>query len=140
MEGKKGYIAFVVAKDGTPLMPCQNPRKVRKLLKEKRARIFRHDPFTIQLLYESEMGTQPVEICEDTGYLKVGFSAKSEKHEYVREELTLLPDEKKRHMAQVIYRRIRRNRLRYREPRFDNSRDGEVRYSSHCGVRTRGNP
>lgn len=125
MEGKKGYIAFVVAKDGTPLMPCQNPRKVRKLLKEKRARIFRHDPFTIQLLYESEMGTQPVEICEDTGYLKVGFSAKSEKHEYVREELTLLPDEKKRHMAQVIYRRIRRNRLRYREPRFDNRKKPE---------------
>ena len=120
--GTKSYIAFVVAKDGTPLMPCQNPKKVRKLLKEKRVRIFRHDPFTIQLLYESEMGTQPVEICEDTGYLSVGLSIKSEKHEFVREELTLLRDEKQHHMAQGMYRRQRRSRKRFRKPRFDNRR------------------
>ena len=120
MEKKKSYIVFVVAKDGTPLMPCTNPKKVRRLRKEGRARIYKHDPFTIQLLYESEMGTQPVEICEDTGYLKVGLSAKSKKHEYVREELSLLPDEKQRHMDQMKYRRQRRNRKRYREPRFDN--------------------
>ena len=118
--GTRSYIAFVVAKDGTPLMPCQNPKKVRILLKEKRARIFRHDPFTIQLFYESEMGTQPVEICEDTGYLNAGLSIKSGKHEYVREELTLLCGEKQRHMAQGMYRRQRRNRKRYRKPRFDN--------------------
>ena len=118
----KSYIAFVVAKNGTPLMPCQNPKKVRRLLKEKRAKIFRHDPFTIQLLYESEMETQPVEICEDTGYLSVGLSIKSKKHEYVREELTLLRDEKQHHMAQRIYRRQRRNRKRYRKSRFNNRR------------------
>lgn len=98
MEQKRSYIAFVVARDGTPLMPCRNPKKVRRLLKEERARVFRHDPFTIQLLYESE------------------------KHEFVREELTLLSDEKQKHMAQVRYRRQRRNRLRHRRPRFDNRR------------------
>ena len=122
---KKSYVVFVVAKDGTQLMPCTNPKKVRKLLKEKKARVFKHDPFTIQLLYESEMGTQPVEICEDTGYLKMGLSIKSEKHESVREELSLLPDEKQRHMDQVKYRRQRRNRKRYRKPRFDNRKKEE---------------
>ena len=122
---KRSYIAFVIAKDGTRLMPCTNPKKVRKLLKEKRAKIFRYEPFTIQLLYESEMGTQPVEICEDTGYLSVGLSIKSEKHEHVREELTLLPDEKQRHMDQVRYRRQRRNRKRYRKPRFNNRKKPE---------------
>ena len=101
-------------------MPCTNPKKIRKLLKEKHARIYKHDPFTIQLLYESEKNTQPVEICEDTGYLSVGLSIKSEKHEYVREELSLLKDEKQRHMDQGKYRRQRRNRKRYRKPRFDN--------------------
>lgn len=120
MEKKKSYVVFVVAKDGTPLMPCTNPKKVRRLRKEGRARIYKHDPFTIQLLYESEKNTQSVEICEDTGYLKVGLSVKSEKHEYVREELSLLPDEKQRHMDQVKYRRQRRRRRRYRKPRFDN--------------------
>ena len=120
MKTKRSYIVFVVAKDGTLLMPCTNPKKVRRLLKEKRVRIYKHDPFTIQLLYESEKNTQSVEICEDTGYLSVGLSIKSEKHEYVREELTLLKDEKQRHMDQGKYRRQRRNRKRYRAPRFDN--------------------
>lgn len=120
MGQKKSYIAFVVACDETPLMPCRNPKKVRRLLKEGRAQIFKHEPFTIQLLYESERGVQPVELCEDTGYLKVGLSIKSERHEFVREELTLLPDEKQKHMAQKRYRQLRRSRLRYRKQRFDN--------------------
>ena len=96
-SGKSSYVACVIANDGTPLMPCTNPRKVRRFLDEGRAKIVRRaDPFTIQLLYESEKNTQPIELCEDTGYLNVGLSVKSEKHEYVHEELKLLPDEKEK--------------------------------------------
>lgn len=129
-SGKSSYVACVIAKDGTPLMPCTNPKKVRRLLKDGRAKIIkRADPFTIQLLYESEKNTQPIELCEDTGYLKVGLSVKSEKHEYVHEELTLLPNEKEKHMAQKAVRHQRRNRKRYRKPRFSNrkkkTKDGE---------------
>lgn len=120
-SGKSSYVACVIANDGTPLMPCTNPRKVRRSLDEGRAKIVRRaDPFTIQLLYESEKNTQPIELCEDTGYLNVGLSVKSEKHEYVHEELKLLPDEKEKHMAQKAIRRQRRNRKRYRKPRFKN--------------------
>ena len=117
---RRSYLACVIAKDGTPLMPCRNPKKVRKYLKEGKAKIYKHDPFTIQLLYESEKGVQPIELCEDTGYINAGLSIKSEKHEYVREDLTLLTDEKKQHKAQKTYRRQRRNQLRYRKPRFNN--------------------
>ena len=111
---------FVVAKDGTPLMPTTNIKKVRKRLKTGKAKIIGHHPFTVQLLYDSEHGTQPIELCMDTGYQYIGVSLKSEKHEYVDAEYELLTDEKKRHDNCRKYRRARRNRLRYRKPRFLN--------------------
>lgn len=110
-------ITFVLNKEGRPLMPTFHIRKVRRLLKQGRARIAGHDPFTIQFLYETSNGTQPVEIAVDTGYVSVGVSVKSEKHEYVSEERRLLADEKERHQAQKRIRAGRRNRLRYRKPR-----------------------
>ena len=110
-------VTFVLDKEGNPLMPTYNIRKVRKLLKQGRARIAGHDPFTIQLLYVTGSGTQPVEIAVDTGYVYVGISVKSEKHEYVSEERKLLTDEKQKHQAQKRIRASRRNRLRYRKPR-----------------------
>ena len=54
---------FIMAKDGTRLMPTTNVKKVRKLLKTKRAVIHTYRPFTIQLLYESEKNVQPVEFA-----------------------------------------------------------------------------
>ncbi|WKB36959.1 RRXRR domain-containing protein [Terrilactibacillus sp. S3-3] len=39
-------IVFVINKHGQPLMPCQ-PRKARILLKEKKAKIVKRQPFTI---------------------------------------------------------------------------------------------
>ena len=110
-------VTFVLDKEGKPLMPTFNIKKVRKLLKQGCAKIAGHDPFTIQLLYETGSGTQPVEIAVDTGYVYVGISAKSEKHEYISEERKLLTDEKSKHQAQKRIRVSRRNRLRYRKPR-----------------------
>lgn len=113
---------FIMAKDGTRLMPTTNVKKVRKLLKTKRAVIHTYRPFTIQLLYESEKNVQPVEFAQDAGYQHVGISIKSDKHEYISAQYDLLPDEVERHNDCRKYRRTRRNRLRYRAPRFDNRR------------------
>lgn len=113
---------FVVAQDGTALMPTSNVKKVRKLLKSGRAEICRYRPFTIRLMYEGTMNTQPVEFTEDTGQKHIGISLKSEKHEYIHSEYRPLKNETERHNDCRKYRRTRRNRKRYRKARFDNRR------------------
>lgn len=117
-------LTFVIDKNGKPLMPTYNIKKVRKKLKAGTAKIAKHDPFTIQLLYDlpeqDAAHTQPVELCEDTGKEHIGLSIKSEKHEFVHEQYDNLHDEKQRHDDCRKYRRTRRNRKRYRAPRFNN--------------------
>lgn len=111
----------VLACDGTPLMPTTNLKKVRKLLRSGKAIIAGHKPvFTIKLTYETTKDTQPIEYACDTGYLHVGISIKSEKHEYISGQFDMLSDERERHNDCRKYRRTRRNRLRYRKPRFNN--------------------
>lgn len=119
---KKPYgrdAVFVIASDGTLLMPTYNVRKVRNLLRSGKAKIYRYRPFfTIQLTYTPDNpGKIPVEISGDIGDVHFGLSMKSEKHEYVSRQHDNLNDEKKQHMAQAGIRRGRRNRKRYREPR-----------------------
>ncbi|MBQ9302336.1 RNA-guided endonuclease IscB [Butyrivibrio sp.] len=118
----------VLSKTGIKLMPTSN-FKARKLLKKKRAKIFQHKPFTIMLLDRENGDTQPIEFKEDTGYQHIGISICSKKHEYVSEQRDLLTNETERHNDQRKYRHTRRNRLRYREARFNNrkgmiSKDG----------------
>ena len=112
---------FVMANDGTRLMPTSRYR-ARKLLSAGKAMIYKYFPFTIQLQYESEKNVQPIELCMDTGSEHIGISVKSEKHEYVHAQYDNLSDEKKKHQDCLTYRRTRRNRLRYRQPRFNNRR------------------
>ena len=45
---------YVISKDGQPLMPTTRFGKVRRLLKNKKAKVIRSCPFTIKLLYEPE--------------------------------------------------------------------------------------
>lgn len=113
---------FIIANDGTKLMPTTNVKKVRKLLRTDRAIIYKHSPFTIKLMYETTKYIQPIEFKEDAGYQNVGVSACSAKHEYVSETRVLLKNEVEKHNNCKKYRRARRNRLRYRKPRFDNRR------------------
>lgn len=113
---------FVIAEDGTKLMPTSNIKKVRKLLRTGRAVICKHKPLTIKLTYNTTKYTQPIEFKEDAGYQNIGVSACSAKHEYISETRVLLKDEVERHNDCRKYRRARRNRLRYRKPRFDNRR------------------
>ena len=111
---------FVIAEDGTKLMPTTNVKKVRKLLRTRRAVICKHNPFTIKLKYQSTKYTQPIEFKEDAGYQNIGVSITSQKHEYVSETRVMLNNEVEKHNDCRKYRRDRRNRLRYRKPRFDN--------------------
>ena len=110
---------FVIANDGSKLMPT-NTVKARKLIRAGKAVIEKHTPFTIRLVYESLKNIQPVEIGVDTGYKHIGLSVKSEKHEYISAQYDLLKDEVKHHNDNKKYRKARRNRLRYRKPRFYN--------------------
>ena len=110
----------VLSNSGERLMPTIRLGKVRRLLKDGKAKIVKHHPFTIQLLYDSKTNTQPIEICEDVGYNYIGISVKSEFHEYVSVQYDTLQDEKEHHDDCRKYRRTRRNRLRYRQARFDN--------------------
>lgn len=110
----------VLSNSGERLMPTFRLGKVRRLLKDGKAKIVKHHPFTIQLLYDSKTNTQPIEICEDVGYNYIGISVKSEFHEYVSVQYDTLQDEKEHHDDCRKYRRTRRNRLRYRQARFDN--------------------
>lgn len=110
----------VLSNSGERLMPTFHLGKVRHLLKDGKAKIVKHHPFTIQLLYDSKTNTQPIEICEDVGYNYIGISVKSESYEYVSAQYDTLQDEKEHHDDCRMHRRARRNRLRYRKPRFDN--------------------
>ena len=110
----------VLSNNGERLMPTIRLGKVRHLLKDGKAKIIKHHPFTIQLLYDSKTNTQPIEICEDVGYNYIGISMKSEFHEYVSVQYDTLQDEKDCHDGCRRVRRSRRNRLRYRQARFDN--------------------
>ena len=111
---------FVIAEDGTKLMPTTNVKKVRKLLRTRRAVICKHNPFTIKLKYQSTKYIQPIEFQEDAGYQNIGVSITSQKYEYVSETRVMLNNEVEKHNDCRKYRRARRNRLRYRKPRFDN--------------------
>ena len=115
----------VLSNSGERLMPTFRLGKVRHLLKAGKAKIVKHHPFTIQLLYDSKTNTQPIEICEDVGYNYIGISVKSQSHEYVSAQYDTLQDEKACHDSCRKLRRARRNRLRYRKPRFDNRKRGE---------------
>jgi len=116
---------YVIGKHGEKLAPCTRPGRVRHLLKEGKAIIFKHHPFTIQLMYDTSECTLNLEIGVDSRYGHVGISVKSERKEYVSAEYELLKDEKQRHDDQRKYRRTRRNRLRYRKARWQNRKKKE---------------
>ena len=109
----------VISKTGERLMPTSEYR-ARKLLKSGKAIKHSYHPFTIQLTERKTGDIQPIELCMDTGYIHIGISVKSEKHEYLAEQIDTLTDERGRHDACRMYRRQRRSRKRYRQARFNN--------------------
>lgn len=60
-------MVYVLNKDGQPLMPTSRYGKVRRLLKEGKAKVVKRCPFTIQLMYSSTNYTQPITLGVDAG-------------------------------------------------------------------------
>lgn len=120
------YVA-VLSASGKSLMPT-TAYKARKLLKSGRAKIYSYRPlFTIQMQDREEGTTQPIEMKVDTGAQYIGVSVCSEKHEYWNRRYDMLPNEKEMHDEARKNRRNRRQKLRYRAPRFDNCTHGHNR-------------
>lgn len=112
-------IVFVLDKLGNPLMPTKS-RKARMLLKLGRAKVVKRKPFTIQLINHVGGNKQDITLGIDPGYKNVGFSASTRKQELIAGTLTLENGMKKRLDEKRMYRRARRQRLWYREARFNN--------------------
>lgn len=113
-------MVYVINIDGKAMMPTTNA-KARILLKQKKATVKELKPFTIQLTYKTKTQyTQEITLGIDSGYNNVGFSAITENKELIVGELKLLQGMKERLLEKARYRKIRRSRLRYRKPRWNN--------------------
>jgi len=110
---------FVLSRDGSPLMPCK-PAKARHLVRDRRAKVIRRSPFTIQLLWDCEKNIQSVTLGIDPGYKNIGFSAVTDQKELISGEVKLRSNMSKKLADRSMYRRGRRIRFWYREPRFNN--------------------
>lgn len=110
---------YVLNKQGKPIMPCKEA-KARKLLKQNKAKISKHEPFTIQLLFDCEDQTQDINLGIDAGSKHIGVSATTEKQVLYEADVELRNDIVDKLSSRREARRIRRNRLRYRPMRFNN--------------------
>lgn len=119
-------MVYILDINGQPLMPTNRHGKVRHLLKDGKAKIIRHCPFTVQLLYKSATYTQPVALGVDAGSRHIGLSATTENKELYAADVELRNDITGLLSARRAFRRSRRNRkTRYRKPRFNNRKRGE---------------
>lgn len=100
-------------------MPCK-PAKARHLLRDGKANVVDITPFTIRLNWDCESNTQEVVVGLDTGATVIGCSATNENKVVYQNETRLRTDISKKMLRRAKYRRTRRSRLRYRQPRFDN--------------------
>lgn len=100
-------------------MPC-SPRKARVLLKEGKAKIVKRTPFTIQLTIATGETKQEITLGVDAGSKRIGLSATTCKEELLSMEVELRNDIVNLLSTRRQSRRTRRNRLRYRQPRFLN--------------------
>lgn len=117
-------MVYVLNIGGKPLMPCKEA-KARKLLKHNKAKIYKREPFTIQLLFECENQTQDIVLGVDSGSKHIGLSATTENKELYASDVELRNDIVKLISERSENRRARRSRkIRYRKPRFENRKRG----------------
>lgn len=118
-------LVYVLKQNGQPFMPTERFGKVRRLLKEKKAKVVCREPFTIRLLYEPE--TDVVQECYcgvDTGSHHIGVAIVGNDKVLYQSQTELRDDIKRKVDARKMYRRNRRYRkTRYRKPRFLNRRN-----------------
>ena len=113
---------YVISKTGQSLMPTTRFGKVRRLLRDKKAKVVRSCPFTIKLLYEPKTSiVQDVVLGQDTGSKHVGTACITNDKALYQSEVTLRDDIKSKMDNCRGFRRNRRYRkTRYRKPRFLN--------------------
>jgi len=113
---------FVLSQAGKPLMPT-TPRRARKWLKEKRARVVRKEPFTIRLRFGTREHVQAVKVGVDTGSKVVGIAATTKSEVVFQAEIHLRDNIVEKMVQRRQYRRNRRSRkTRYRPARWANRR------------------
>ena len=114
-------MVYVLNIDGQPLMPTNRCGKVRRLLKQNKAKVVNRCPFTIQLLYSSTNYTQPVTLGVDAGSKHIGLSATTEEKELYAADIELRNDIVGLLSARNELRGSRRNRkTRHRKKRINN--------------------
>ena len=117
---------YVINKDGQPLMPTERHGKIRRLLRDKKAKVVRRCPFTIQLLYDTTSIVQEVTLGVDAGSKTVGLSATTKKKVLFEAEVMLRNDIVDLLSTRRELRRSRRSRkTRYRKARFNNRKKGD---------------
>lgn len=113
-------MVYVQDIDGKPLMPTTRHGKVRRLLKDNKAVVVNTCPFTIKLTYKTSDYKQEIVLGVDAGTKHVGLSATTKSKELYSGEVILRNDIVELLSTRRESRRTRRNRLRYRKPRFEN--------------------
>ena len=118
-------LVYVLKQNGQPFMPTERFGKVRRLLKEGKAKVVRREPFTIRLLYEPE--TDVVQECYcgvDTGSRHIGVAVIGNDRVLYQSQTELRDDIKMKMDRRRAFRCGRRRRkTKYRKPRFLNRRN-----------------
>ena len=109
----------VLNMQGNPLMPTSSS-KARHLLKRGKAKVIKRTPFVIQMLIATGETKQGINLGIDSGSSVIGFSATTKTKELISGELNLRNDMSEKLQERKMYRRGRRSKLWYRQPRFLN--------------------
>jgi len=118
-------MVYVINKNENPLMPCKEA-KARHLLRDKKAKVVKKVPFTIQLLFDCEENVQPISLGIDAGSKHIGVSATTENKVLYEADVELRNDIVDLISTKREARRTRRNRkTRYRKARFYNRKREE---------------
>ena len=113
-------MVYVQDINGKPMMPTTRHGKVRRLLKENKAVVVSLCPFTIKLTYVTSDYKQEIVLGVDAGTKHVGLSATTKSKELYSSEVILRNDIVDLLSTRRELRKTRRNRLKYRKPRFNN--------------------
>ena len=129
-------MVFVLDSDKSPLLPCHSAR-ARKLLDARKATVFRLQPFTIILKRVVKGVVEGSHLLKiDPGSKVTGIALVNENDKVVfgleiQHRGSII---KKRLESRRVLRRGRRNRLKYRKPRFKNR--GQIR-NAKAGFKNR---
>lgn len=119
-------LVYVVNNNKEPLMPTKRLGKVRRLLRDGKAKVLYKNPFTIQLLYDAHNYVQEVSLGVDSGSKFIGLSATTSEQVLFEAEVELRNDIVEKISTRREARKERRNRkTRYRKPRFNNRKRGD---------------